>query len=115
MKILVCGGRTYGDQAKVFDVLDAVDRRRPIKAIIQAGENGAEAIAREWAESRHVKLRTYTVRDKIVCGEACWASKNQRMLDATRPTLVVAFPGARRTADLVSRARAAGLTILEVD
>jgi len=114
MKILVCGGRAYRDHAKVFDVLDAVDRHRPIKALIQGGENGADAIAREWAQSRHVKLRTPAIPAGID-GEEPWMQHNQQMLDRGQPTLVIAFPGAHRTADMVRRAKAIGVTVLEIE
>jgi hypothetical protein len=114
MKILVCGGRAYRDHARVFDVLDALDRRRPIKTLIQGGADGAEAIAREWAENRRVKVQIYA-SPMGLADEDAWTTQNQRMLASSRPALVVAFPGARRTADLVQRAKAAGITVLEIE
>jgi hypothetical protein len=36
------------------------------------------------------------------------------MLDEGRPTLVVAFPDGRGTADMVRRARGAGVEVIEV-
>jgi len=36
------------------------------------------------------------------------------MLDEGRPTLVVEFPGGRGTADLIRRARSAGVEVIEV-
>ena len=37
-----------------------------------------------------------------------------RMLEEGRPDLVIAFPGGRGTADLVARARRAGVEVMEV-
>jgi len=39
--------------------------------------------------------------------------RNQQMLDEGKPNLVVAFPGGRGTADIVRRARAAGIEVVE--
>ena len=40
--------------------------------------------------------------------------RNQRMLDEGKPDLVVAFPGGRDTADMVRRARSAGVEVVEI-
>ena len=47
--------------------------------------------------------------DWKVRGRAAGHIRNQQMLDEGRPHLVVAFPGGRGTADMVRRARAAGI------
>jgi len=46
MNVIVCGGRAYFDQAKVDDVLDTLNWRRPIRAILQGGAAGADELAR---------------------------------------------------------------------
>jgi hypothetical protein len=38
--------------------------------------------------------------------------RNQAMLDYGKPDLVVAFPGGKGTADMVRRARVAGVKVL---
>jgi UDP-N-acetylmuramoylalanine-D-glutamate ligase len=40
--------------------------------------------------------------------------RNRRTLDEGKPDLVVAFPGGRGTAHMVSQARAAGVRVIEV-
>jgi hypothetical protein len=40
--------------------------------------------------------------------------RNQEMLDAA-PDLVVAFPGGRRTADMVRRAKRVNVKVIEID
>jgi len=114
MRILVCGGRAFCDAAKVFDVLDDLHWRNRITEIIQGGATGTDAIARDWAESRRVKMRTY-IAGKKTTGTSSWSKGNQRMLDEGKPCLVVAFPGVRRTADMIRRAKASGVTVLEVE
>lgn len=44
-------------------------------------------------------------------GKAAGPIRNQRMLDEGKPDLVVAFPGGRGTADMVRRAKAAGVPV----
>lgn len=44
----------------------------------------------------------------------CCDASNAAMLAHAKPDLVVAFPGARGTADMVRRARAAGVRVVEV-
>jgi hypothetical protein len=114
MRLLVCGGRAYADENKVFGVLDILDRRSPITSVIQGGATGAEAIARDWAASRRIKIQTY-IAGKKKTGQSSWTRGNQRMLDEGKPDLVVAFPGVRRTADMLRRAKAVGATVIEIE
>jgi len=48
-------------------------------------------------------------------GKAAGPIRNQQMLDEGRPHLVVAFPGGTGTADMVRRAKAAGVPVMEVE
>lgn len=41
--------------------------------------------------------------------------RNQRMIDDGKPTLVAAFPGGDGTADMVRRARQAGLHVIALE
>lgn len=113
MKVLICGGRAYQDRDKVFDVLDRLDHQNPITAVIQGGASGADELARDWADRRRVKIRTY-IAGKKKNGRSSWSKGNQRMLNEGRPDLVVAFPGVKRTADMLRRAKAVGATVLEI-
>jgi len=47
-------------------------------------------------------------------GRAAGPIRNQEMIDECKPDLVVAFPGGRGTADMVRRAKAAGIRVIEV-
>ena len=109
----MCGGRAYADSAKVFGMLDELHWRDPITEIIQGGAAGADAIARDWAQERCVLVRTITGGRKE-SGKSSWSKGNQQMLDEGNPDFVVAFPGVRRTADMVRRAKAAEVLVIEV-
>jgi hypothetical protein len=47
-------------------------------------------------------------------GEAAGPIRNAWMLEFGKPDLVVAFPGGRGTADMISKARKAGIEVCEV-
>ena len=111
--VLVCGGRGYSDVVMVFETLDALHSASPIERIVEGGARGADRAARHWATDRGISRVTHEARwgDD---GKAAGPLRNQRMLDVERPQLVVAFPGGPGTADMVRRARIAGVDVLEV-
>lgn len=112
-RVLVCGGRDYTDQAMLFGVLDMESEHGPINAIIQGDcPTGADRLARLWALSRNEHYDSYPA-DWQSHGRAAGPIRNQQMIDEGRPTKVFAFPGGRGTADMVRRARAAGVPVFE--
>lgn len=114
MKVLVCGGRDYADDLRVFDVLDELWRDRAVEAIIHGGASGADSLARRWANYRDVPHVPYPA-EWMRYGPAAGPLRNQRMLDQSKPDLVVAFPGGTGTADMVRRARSANVEVLEIE
>lgn len=111
-RILVCGGRDYADQAMLFGVLDMEAEARPVATIIQGGADGADMLARMWCHSRFCRFENYPA-DWRTHGRAAGPIRNQQMLDEGRPTKVFAFPGGRGTADMVRRAKAAGVPVFQ--
>lgn len=113
MRVLVCGGRDYRDRGQFFDFMDALNAERGVKVIIHGCSSGADHEAEVWAGTRRVGLHRFPAQwDKH--GKAAGPIRNQAMLDKGRPDLVVAFPGGRGTADMVRRAREAGVKVIEV-
>lgn len=111
-RILVCGGRDYCDQAMLFGTLDMEDEHDWIIEIIQGGALGADRLARMWAHTRDVACTEFPA-DWDVHGKAAGPIRNQRMIDEGRPTKVMAFKGGRGTADMVRRAKKAGIPVFE--
>ena len=109
-RILVTGGRDYADQAMLFGALDMQAEQTGIFTIIQGGANGADRLARMWCHSRKVRYDNYPA-DWRTPGRAAGPIRNQQMIDEGKPTRVFAFPGGRGTADMVRRAKAAGLPV----
>lgn len=121
MRVLVCGGRTYGSQPGELDTLDAVlneihdsDSAGAITCLIHGAAPGADRRAGTWAFFRRVHVETYPARWESE-GRAAGPLRNQRMLDCGHPDLVVAFPGGVGTADMVARAHLAGVPLRIVD
>lgn len=118
MKILVCGGRSFTDRALLdltLDSLGALALRFGDSqlTIVHGGAQGADRLAGQWASDRMVAVKCYPANWKAH-GKAAGPIRNAVMLEAERPELVVAFPGGRGTADMVAKARAKGVEVMEV-
>lgn len=109
MRVLVCGGRDYADKEKVASTLEAIGP----SLIIEGGATGADYCAAHWAAKAGIPAETFSA-DWTAHGKAAGPIRNQRMIDEGKPDLVVAFPGGRGTADMVRRARAAGIEVKEI-
>lgn len=106
-RVLVTGGRFYGNADRVFEVLDEYNPDE----VLQGGcPTGADLAARDWARWRertcitvYAKWHTHNI--------AAGPVRNQQMLDEYCPDCVVAFPGGRGTQDMIHRAQAVGLDV----
>jgi predicted Rossmann-fold nucleotide-binding protein len=141
MKILVCGGREFGDMGGryqddpvrlerkkeyefVMRTLDRIVQERtgtpndkewlPVCTIIQGGARGADAAAADWAVVNWTGFQQYDA-DWKKHGKSAGSIRNQKMLFESQPDLVVAFPGGRGTADMVAKAKRAGVEVIEVE
>lgn len=112
MRVLVCGGRDYRDKAFLWSVLDGLGPPAASE-IISGMAPGADSYAAEWAQRFGFPLHKFHA-DWKTHGKAAGPIRNQRMLDEGKPDLVVAFPGGRGTADMVRRARSAGVPVMEI-
>lgn len=123
MRILVCGGRDCSS-SDVWNWLESNLRVElafvtghhaslTIEALIHGGARGADEGAERWGKSEHIKTHRYAA-DWKKHGKAAGPIRNQRMIDEGKPDVVIAFPGGKGTADMVSRARTDGLHVIEV-
>lgn len=130
MRVIVCGGRTFGrvsfgvpvEYVEGLQVEARAERamanreldKHGITELAQGGATGADAVARVWAHKNRVPVRTYEA-DWQAHDKAAGPMRNQRMLDEFKPDAVIAFPGGKGTADMVRRAKAAGVRVIEVE
>lgn len=112
LKVLVCGGRDYTGGEQMAEVLDQLHRERGIATIVTGGARGADTYAEQWARGK-CWLVVYRP-DWERYGRSAGVIRNADMLDNEKPDLVLAFPGGRGTADMVRRARKAGVEVIEV-
>lgn len=112
--VLVCGGRKFDDWG-VFtrEMVAASNRLGTIRRILHGGASGADTFARHLAKAWQLPAEEYAA-EWSKYGRSAGPIRNQRMLDEGKPDFVVAFPGGRGTADMVQRARAAGVEVVEV-
>lgn len=114
MKILVCGGRDYSGYEEVANVLDGYDfPGMKGLAIIHGGARGADSLAGRYAQENGIcEIVVKANWDQY--GKGAGTVRNQWMLDYCNPDLVIALPGGAGTADMVRRARKAGVEVVEV-
>lgn len=88
----------------------------PAVTIITGGATGADSAAEDWAAVNWTDLQVYRIKPSewLKYGKAAGPHRNQRMIDEGEPDLVVAFPGGKGTADMVKRAKAAGIKVIEI-
>jgi hypothetical protein len=114
MRVLVCGGRDFDDGEFLGRALDALAKMRPFSVLIQGGATGADALARTWALHHSIPLITEPA-DWNTHGRKAGPIRNQKMLDMHKPDVVVAFRGGKGTADMIRRAKRAGITVVSWD
>ena len=112
MRVLVCGGRDYQDDAKLSAWLDA--RREKITVIIQGGAAGADHLALRWAFRNGVPCITVHAQWDHY-GKAAGPIRNTWMLLHCRPDRVVAFPGGSGTKNMIEQAEAEGVKVVRAD
>jgi hypothetical protein len=114
MRLLVCGGRNYADYFFLVNTLNTVDEIcGPIRSLIQGEASGADALAACWATMRRIHIAGFPA-EWSRHGRNAGPIRNQLMLDVGKPNLVIAFPGGLGTANMVSKAKLAGVKTISV-
>lgn len=110
MRILVCGGRDFNDWGYLDAVLSFYVP--PNSTIVHGDAKGADRLANRWALYYDQSVEAYPA-DWDKHKKAAGAIRNKEMLD-TGIDLVIAFPGGKGTAHMVSIAKKAGVRVIEV-
>lgn len=114
MRVIVCGGRDYNDRDHIWNTLTVLDAERPISCVIHGCATGADTEGMIWAQTMPGCFQAPFKADWRRNGKAAGPIRNQRMLDEGKPDLVLAFPGGRGTADMVEKAKKAGVEVMEI-
>jgi hypothetical protein len=113
MKVLVTGGREYKGRKFLSDELWKIHEATPITTLIHGGARGADRLAGDWGRNRKTIEVISVPADWNRYGKKAGALRNQLMLDEHQPELVLAFPGGTGTADMVRRARAHNIPVIQ--
>jgi hypothetical protein len=112
MKVLVCGGRDFDDWGMMCKVMCNIKPSPTI--IIHGAARGADRMAGDWARANGLTQQAFPA-DWNQYGKTAGMIRNAMMLKEGEPDLVVAFPGGRGTADMVRKAKHAGVRVIEVN
>lgn len=107
MRVLVCGSRDFDDKDQLYKVLDELIPA--IEVVIEGEANGADLLAKQWAEERDLIVMSFPANWKKY-GIAAGPLRNSQMLLEGKPDMVVAFPSkllhrTKGTYDMVKKAR----------
>lgn len=114
MRVLVCGGRDYADAVKLAEVLSKMHSELSFSLVIHGAYRGADRLADDWAENMGIDRLPFRA-EWTKYGRGAGPRRNQKMLDEGRPDMVIAFPGDTGTADMVRRAKSAGVPVKVID
>lgn len=112
-RVLVCGGRDFEDLPLLDRKLDELHSARTFSHVLMGDATGADFMAMCWAGSHELPFTRYVAKWDDY-GRSAGPRRNRTMLEHGKPDVVVAFPGGNGTADMVRRAKAAGVEVIEV-
>lgn len=111
-RVIVTGGRHYGDGITVDTTLNAIHADKKITHLIHGGATGADALGKLWA-------RYHGVQD-VAC-EANWLNggnsagpRRNKAMAQLGADLCVAFPGKHGTNNMTRTAREYDIPVKEV-
>lgn len=130
MRVLVFGGRSFGDTAEfgitaqeriariaqrrfISETLDRLDPRPTL--IVHGGATGADACAGDWARENEIACLRVPAQWKRF-GKQAGPRRNSEIVKQIDLELAIGFPGGDGTADMARKLRGArpGLVVREV-
>lgn len=115
MRVLITGGRDYNDYVTLYHALDDIqDKYGQFACVITGDATGADHWAESWAWMQKIKHLKFAA-DWTGYGRAAGPIRNQIMIDEAKPTLCIKFPGGKGTADMIRRAKKAGIKVIEIE
>lgn len=103
MKLLVCGSRSFDNYEALSYALDAI----PVTEIIHGGAKGADTLAAQYAQRRHIPA-TVVKPDWTRHGKAAGPIRNRQMVDMCSEVLAFWDGKSRGTKSTIDYARKAG-------
>lgn len=121
IRLLVCGGREWGAwtsdpnlsaqrDEEYFLLFAEIESIKP-DVIIHGNARGADTVADDYGRDKDIPILRYKA-DWTKYGKSAGVRRNETMLREANPTIVLAAPGGRGTADMVRRAKEAGIPVM---
>jgi len=110
MRVIVCGGRSFLNRAKLFDGLDSIHKESPITLLIHGGCQGADSLAGEWASEHGINTMVFRA-DWGRYGPGAGPVRNRQMIEEGKPEMVIAFPGTNGTSNMIKQASKNGIEV----
>lgn len=115
MRVIVAGGRDYGDYEHVRAVLDSFRPTLGITEIVSGCAPGADTLGERWAMEHGIPVKPFPAKWKTDSGEIDRGAGFRRNEEMARyADCLIAFPGGRGTAHMIKRARRHGLKVYAV-
>lgn len=111
LRVLVCGGSNFSNALRLAFWLYDIEKKHGIDVIIHGAGDGADYLAGMYAEYNGIPCLEYPAFGEKH-GKDAVQIRNSIMLSESKPDLVVVFGGGEETADIVSKARAAGVQVM---
>lgn len=111
---IICGGRDFDNQ-EMFDgaMRDVVALKGLPDRVVHGAQTGADTMADKWG--RRMGLDVKSIKAEWTrLGGAAGPIRNQQMIDEFKPHRVVAFPGGPGTRNMMNKARAANIEVIEI-
>lgn len=132
MKIVVCGGRDYGEERadgeltrsamrernRLVDVLDRwrwyfVPKGKALALACGGCPTGADMLARQWARDCAIALTVFEA-DWKQFGKIAGPLRNGQMLGDFQPDFLLAFPGGAGTFNCIQAAKLRSIPVIRV-
>ncbi len=97
-RVVVFGGRKYGNIDAVYRALDSVHKRHGDLVVVHGGATGADAIAAAWAKEREVRAESWPAKWRTH-GRPAGPIRNAQMASSGLDG-AIEFPGNSGTKDM---------------
>ncbi|KKN90043.1 hypothetical protein LCGC14_0231560 [marine sediment metagenome] len=123
MKVIIAGGRDFQpSEYRVFSwstghrdahkVLDLLHKHMKITEVVCGGAKGADSFGKVWAEENSIPVKMFMANWGRF-GRGAGPIRNKAMADCA--DALIAFPGDRGTRDMLERAGAKKLAVINLD
>lgn len=114
MRVLVCGGRDYGqdryERDYIRDQLLKFHELNKVTEVITGGAVGVDTVTLNWAKDNNLEWERCPAQWKKY-GKAAGAIRNRQMLLDHKPDHVIVFPGGKGTEDMRHKAYVAEIPV----